>query len=207
MINKAKLGVLVSGRGSNLQSIIDNIEKGKLNAEIAVVISDVEDAYALKRARKHNIKTCFVNKDFKNRSGFFDKIAKNLEENNVEYVILAGFMRIIPLSLINAYKNKMLNIHPALLPSFPGLGVQKKALEYGVKYSGCTVHFVDKGCDTGPIVLQAVVPVLDNDTEETLSQRILKEEHKIYSEAINLVINGRVKIVGRRVGSNGKEII
>ena len=200
MINKAKLGVLVSGRGSNLQSIIDNIEKGKLNAEIAVVISDVEDAYALERARKHNIKTCFVNpKDFKNSSGFFDEIAKILEENNIKYMILAGFMRIIPLSLINAYKNRMLNIHPALLPSFPGLGVQKKALEYGVKYSGCTVHFVDEGCDTGPIVLQAVVPVYDNETEETLSQRILKEEHRIYPEAIDLIINGRVKIVGRKV--------
>ncbi len=200
MINKAKLGVLVSGRGSNLQSIIDNIEKGKLNAEIAIVISDVKDAYALERARKHNIGTCFVSpKDFKARSRFFDEIAKNLEDNNVEYVILAGFMRIIPLSLINAYKNKMLNIHPALLPSFPGLGVQKKALEYGVKYSGCTVHFVDKGCDTGPIVLQAVVPVLEDDTEETLSQRILKEEHRIYPEAIDLVINGKVKIVGRKV--------
>ena len=200
IMNKAKLGILVSGRGSNLQAIIDNIEEGKLNAKIAVVISDVENAYALERARKHNIKTCFVNpKDFKDRDGFFDEIAKTLKENSVEYVILAGFMRIIPSSLINAYKNKMLNIHPALLPSFPGLGVQKKALEYGVKYSGCTVHFVDEGCDTGPIILQAVVPVYDNDTEETLSQRILKEEHRIYPEAIDLVINGRVKIVGRRV--------
>ncbi|MFH1904471.1 MAG: phosphoribosylglycinamide formyltransferase [bacterium] len=200
MIKNAKLGVLVSGRGSNLQSIIDNIEKGKLNAEIAVVISDVGDAYALERVRKYNIKTCFVNpKDFKDRSGFFDEIAKTLEENNVEYVILAGFMRIIPLLLINEYRNKMLNIHPALLPSFPGLGVQKKALEYGVKYSGCTVHFVDEGCDTGTIILQAVVPVLDNDTEKTLSQRILKEEHRIYPEAIDRVINGKVKIVGRRV--------
>jgi len=200
MINKAKLGVLVSGRGSNLQSIIDNIEKGKLNAEIAVVISDVEDAYALERTGKHNIKTCFVNpKGFKGRDGFFDEIGKVLKQNSVEYVILAGFMRIIPLSLISIYKNKMLNIHPALLPSFPGLGVQKKALEYGVKYSGCTVHFVDEGCDTGPIILQAVVPVLEDDTEETLSQRILKEEHRIYPEAIDLVINGKVKIVGRRV--------
>jgi len=200
IMGKAKLGVLVSGRGSNLQSIIDNIEKGKLNAEIAVVISDVEDAYALERARKHNIRTCFVNsKDFKARGRFFDEIGKTLEKNSVEYVILAGFMRIIPLSLINAYKNKILNIHPALLPSFPGLGVQKKTLEYGVKYSGCTVHFVDEGCDTGPIVLQAVVPVLEDDTEETLSQRILKEEHKIYPEAIDMVINGKVKIVGRRV--------
>jgi len=200
MINKAKLGVLVSGRGSNLQSIIDNIEKGKLNAEIAVVISDVGDAYALERAKKHNIKTCFVNpKDFKNHGGFFNEIGKILKQNSVEYVILAGFMRIIPLSLINAYKNKMLNIHPALLPSFPGLDVQKKALEYGVKYSGCTVHFVDEGCDTGPIVLQAVVPVPEDDTEETLSQRILKEEHRIYPEAIDLVINDRVKIVERRV--------
>jgi len=200
MINKAKLGVLVSGRGSNLQSIIDNIEKGKLNAEIAVVISDVKNAYALERAKNHNIKTCFVNpKDFKNRDEFFDEIAKTLKENNVEHVILAGFMRIVPASLISIYKNRILNIHPALLPSFPGLGVQKKTLEYGVKYSGCTVHFVDEGCDTGPIVLQAVVPVLDNDAEETLSQRILKEEHRIYPKAIDLVINDKVKIMGRRV--------
>jgi len=200
MIDKAKLGILVSGRGSNLQSIIDNIEKGKLNAEIAIVISDVKDAYALERAGKHNIKTCFVNpKDFKDRDGFFDKIGKILKQSGVKYVILAGFMRIIPASLISVYKNKILNIHPALLPSFPGLNVQRKALEYGVKYSGCTVHFVDEGCDTGPIVLQAVVPVLEDDTEETLSQRILKEEHRIYSEAIDLVINCRVKIVGRRV--------
>ena len=200
MINKAKLGVLVSGRGSNLQSIIDNIEKEKLNAEIAVVISEVGDAYALERAGKYNIKTCFVNpKDFKNRGEFFDEIAKTLKENNVEHVILAGFMRIVPASLISIYKNRILNIHPALLPSFPGLGVQKKTLEYGVKYSGCTVHFVDEGCDTGPIVLQAVVPVLDNDAEETLSQRILKEEHRIYPKAIDLVINDKVKIMGRRV--------
>ena len=174
-MKKVRIGILVSGRGSNLQAIIDNIEKGMLSAEIAVVISDQADAYALSRARKFNIPGVHVSaKGYKSRRDEFDSLLlRELQNHDVELVCLAGFMRIITPKLIKAYPNRILNIHPALLPSFPGLHVQKAALEHGVKFSGCTVHFVDEGMDTGPIIIQAVVPVLDNDTEDSLSQRIL----------------------------------
>ncbi len=200
-MKKVKLGVLVSGRGSNLQAIIDNIEQGLLPAEIAVVISDQPDTYSLERARKHNIPAFHISaQGYKgNRDEYDALLVAELQKKNVELVCLAGFLRIITPTLIKAFPNRILNIHPALLPAFPGLHVQKAALHHGVKFSGCTVHFVDEGMDTGPIIIQAVVPVLDNDTEDSLSERILRQEHKIYSRAIHLYAEGRLKIDGRRV--------
>ncbi|MGC1453649.1 MAG: phosphoribosylglycinamide formyltransferase [Nitrospirota bacterium] len=200
-MHKVRIGVLVSGRGSNLQAIIDNIEKGLLPAEIAVVISDQPDAYSLERARKHNIPPIYISsKGYRGKRDEYDALLiKELQKSTVELVCLAGFMRIITPTLIKAFPNRILNIHPALLPAFPGLHVQKAALEHGVKFSGCTVHFVDEGMDTGPIIIQAVVPILDNDTEDSLSERILKQEHKIYSRAIQLYAEERLKIEGRRV--------
>lgn len=204
-MKKVKIGVLVSGRGSNLQAIIDNIEKGQLAAELAVVISDQADAYALDRARKHNIPAVHASaKGYKGKRNEYDALlVKELQKHGVELVCLAGFMRIITPTLIKAYPDRIMNIHPALLPSFPGLHVQKAAIEHGVKFSGCTVHFVDEGMDTGPIIIQAVVPVLDNDTEDSLSERILKQEHKIYSRAIQLFAEGRLTVKSRKVFVSG----
>jgi phosphoribosylglycinamide formyltransferase 1 len=204
-MRKIKVGALVSGRGSNLQAIIDNSENGSLTAELAVVISDQPDAYALERARKHNIPGVYVSaKDFKGKRNEYDAVlVKELQKYNAEVVVLAGFMRIITPTLLTAFPHRVLNIHPALLPSFPGLHVQKAALDHGARFSGCTVHFVDEGMDTGPIIIQAVVPILDNDTEDTLSARILKQEHKIYSRAIQLYADGRLRIEGRRVFVTG----
>lgn len=206
-MKKVKIGVLVSGRGSNLQAIIDNIGKGSLSAELAVVISDQADAFALERARAHGIPAVHVSaKGFKGRRDEYDALlAGELKKHGVELVCLAGFMRIITKTLVNAFPSRMMNIHPALLPSFPGLHVQKAAIEHGVRFSGCTVHFVDEGMDTGPIIIQAVVPVLDSDTEDTLSARILKQEHKIYSRAIQLFADGRLTVKGRRVLVAGPE--
>ena len=208
-MHKVKLGVLVSGRGSNLQAIIDNIEKGLLPAEIVIVISDQPDAYSLERARKHNIPAIHISeKEYRGKRDDYDAVlVTEFQKKNVELVCLAGFMRIITPTLIKAYPNRILNIHPALLPAFPGLHVQKAALDHGVKFSGCTVHFVDEGMDTGPIIIQAVVPILDNDTVDSLSERILKQEHKIYSRAINLYAEGRLKIDGRRVLVTGGKTI
>jgi len=204
-MKKVKLGVLVSGRGSNLQAIIDNIAKGTLSAEVAVVISDQADAYSLERAKKHAIPAVHVSsKVYKGKRDEYDALLVTaLQKHNVELVVLAGFMRIITPTLLKAFPNRVLNIHPALLPAFPGLHVQKAALEHGVKFSGCTVHFVDEGMDTGPIIIQAVVPILDGDTEDTLSARILKQEHVIYSRAIQLYAEGKLKIEGRRVIMTG----
>lgn len=207
-MKKVKLGILVSGRGSNLQAIINNIEEGKLSAEIAVVISDQADAFALERARKHNIPGVHISaKGYKSKREEYDALLlKELQKHDVELVCLAGFMRIITPTLIKSYPNRILNIHPALLPSFPGLHVQKAALEHGVKFSGCSVHFVDEGMDTGPIIIQAVVPILDNDTEDSLSQRILLQEHKIYSRAIQLYAEGRLSLDGKRVLVTGNRV-
>jgi phosphoribosylglycinamide formyltransferase-1 len=204
-MKKVKLGILVSGRGSNLQAIIDNIVQGKLSAEIVVVISDQADAYALERAKQHNIPGIHISaKGYQNRRDAYDALLLGeLQKHDVELVCLAGFMRIITPTLIKAYSNRIVNIHPALLPSFPGLHVQKAAIEHGVKFSGCTVHFVDEGMDTGPIIIQAVVPVLDNDTEDSLSERILKQEHKIYSRAIQLYAEGRLRLDNKRVLVSG----
>jgi len=195
-----KLGVLVSGRGSNLQAIIDAIERGEVEAKVEVVVSDKPGAFALERAKKHGIEANVVElKNFENKDDYEKAVLKILEKKNVDLVCLAGYMKIVGPVLLKEFKGKMMNIHPALLPSFPGLHVQKKSLDYGVKVSGCTVHFVDEGTDTGPIIIQAAVPVLEHDDEEQLSERILEQEHKIYAQAVQLFADNRLKIEGRRV--------
>ena len=204
-MKKVRIGILVSGRGSNLQAIIDNIEAGRLSAEIAVVISDQPDAFSLERARKRGIPAVHIGtKGYKERRENYDTLlVKELQKHDVELVCLAGFMRIITPVLLKAFPDRILNIHPALLPAFPGLHVQMAALKHGVKFSGCTVHFVDENMDTGPIIIQAVLPVLDNDTEDNLSARILEQEHKIYSRAIQLYAEGKLRREGRRVLTSG----
>ncbi|MBU4348971.1 phosphoribosylglycinamide formyltransferase [bacterium] len=197
MIN---IGVLASGRGTNLQAIIEAIEEGKIEGEIKVVISDNPDAYALKRAKQNNIETQYINfKKFKKREDYNKEIIKTLKEKKIDLVVLAGYMRILSPYFIKTYKNRIINIHPALLPSFSGLHAQRQAVKYGVKVSGCTVHFVDEGVDSGPIILQRAVEVKDDDTEESLAERILKEEHQIYPRAIQLFCQGRLIIKGRKV--------
>jgi len=198
------LGVLVSGSGSNLQAIIDNIEAGRLDAQIKIVISNVPGVYALERARKHGIPAMVIShKEYKKREDFDQKVVELLKAHEVELVILAGFMRIVTPVLLRAYPMRVMNIHPALLPSFPGTHVWQTEVDYGVKFAGCTVHFVNEGADTGPIIIQAVVPVYDDDTADTLNARILKQEHKIFSQAIQLYAEGRLKIQGRRVLAEG----
>jgi phosphoribosylglycinamide formyltransferase 1 len=194
-----RLGILLSGRGSNFEAIADRIATGNLHAEIAVVISNVESAPGLERARARGLKTVFIPSKNRVREEFDLEVLAVLRKHDVSLVVLAGFMRIFSKVMLDAFPHSILNIHPALLPCFPGTGVQQKALDHGVKFSGCTVHFVDDVLDGGPIILQAVVPVHDDDTSETLGARILKEEHRIYSEAIDLVLSGRCEIHGRRV--------
>jgi len=199
-MTKLALGVLVSGSGTNLQSIIDEIEGGRLPAEIRVVISNNPEAYALKRAENHGLPTVVLDHhDFPKREDFDRKLVKVLEGYSVELVVLAGFMRVLTPVFLRAFPGRVMNIHPALLPAFPGTHGQKQAWEYGVKFTGCTVHFVDEGVDTGPIIIQAVVPVYDDDTVETLSARILKKEHQIYPRAIALYAEGKLEIRGRKV--------
>ncbi len=199
-MEKLQLGILVSGSGSNLQAIIDNIESGKLDAVIRVVISNVPGIMALDRAKKHDIPAVVIDDTtFGTREEFDRKTIDILQNHSVNLVIMAGFMKILTPVFLKAFSGKIMNIHPALLPSFPGLHVQRKAFDYGVKFAGCTVHFADEGVDTGPIIIQAVVPVCDDDTADTLQQRILKEEHRIYSQAIQFVAEGRLKIEGRKV--------
>lgn len=200
MADLLKLGVLISGNGSNLQSIIDNIENGSLKAVIKIIISNNPDAYGITRAKNHGIPFVVLkNGDFKNKEEFDARLISTLKDNGVDLVVLAGFMRIISKTLLQAFPGRVMNIHPALLPSFPGLHGQRQAVDYGVKFSGCTVHFVDDGVDTGPIIIQSAVPVLDDDTEETLAARILKEEHKIYPRAIQLFADGKLDVHGRKV--------
>ncbi len=195
-----RIGVLASGRGSNFQSIIDEIESDRLKAEIVLLITDNPSAFAIERARKHGVEYLVVQpKEYPSKDDYFVRIADALKKKNVELVVLAGFMKIVGKPLIDAFPNRIMNIHPALLPSFPGLHGQKQAIDYGAKISGCTVHFVDEGMDTGPIIIQAAVPVFQNDTEETLSERILKYEHRIYPEAIRLFSEGKIKVEGRKV--------
>jgi phosphoribosylglycinamide formyltransferase 1 len=198
-----RLGILLSGRGSNFDAIAQHIDGGKLDAEIAVVISNVENAPGLQKARQRGLATFFVGSKGLSREEFDRRVADVLQEKQVDLVCLAGFMRLLSSYFIEAFRHRIVNIHPSLLPAFPGLGAQRQALDYGVKYSGCTVHFVDEGLDSGPIILQAPVPVLDSDTEETLSARILKEEHRLYSLAIRLIIDGKICIEGRRVVMQG----
>ncbi len=203
MSKKIRLGVLISGRGSNLQSIIDTSKKGEIDAEIAIVISDKKDAYGLVRAKENDIPALFLSpKDYKKREDFDEKVVEELNKHKVDLVLLAGFMRIVTSALIEPFRNRIMNIHPSLLPSFPGLDAQKQALEHGVRFSGCTVHFVEEGMDEGPIIIQAVVPVMDNDTVDSLSERILKYEHKIYPIAVQLFADGRLKVEGRMVRVN-----
>ena len=199
-MNNRKAGVLVSGRGSNLQAVLDRIADGYLPLEIGVVISDKADAYALERAANVGIKTVVVaRKECASKEEFEDRIHAALVEAGCELVVLAGFMRILSGNFVSKWHNKIINIHPALLPSFPGLDGQGQALEYGVKFTGCTVHFVDEGTDTGPIILQKVVPVLDDDTHDTLAARILEQEHKTMPEALKLWAEGKLVIEGRKV--------
>ncbi len=202
------MGVLISGSGTNLQAIIDAIEEKKLDALIQVVISNKKDALGLVRARKHNVPTEVVDhRQFAARESYDQALIDILQSRQVELVILAGFMRLLSPLFVKAFPNRVMNIHPALLPAFPGLHVQRKALEHGVRFSGCTVHFVNEECDQGPIIIQAAVPVFPGDTEESLSARILREEHRIYPRAIQLYGEGRLHIDGRtvRVDGLGKE--
>lgn len=199
-VPRAKIAILASGRGSNLQAIIDAMESGRLNARISFVLSDVENSMALQRACRHGLEAIHLDPGrYSQRENFERALLELLEEKQVELVCLAGFMRILTPFFLRQFKGKVMNIHPSLLPAFPGLQTQRKALEYGVQFSGCTVHFVDEGVDTGPIIVQAVVPVLVKDTEESLSARILAMEHQIYPQAIQWYAEGRLSLEGRRV--------
>ena len=194
------LGVMASGGGTNFQAIIDSIESGFLNARIVVLITDNPNSYAIQRAKNHSIEQLVLSpRDFSDKDAYYSHMAGELRKRDVELVILAGFMRVVGKALLDQYKDKIMNIHPALLPSFPGLHGQKQAADYGVKISGCTVHFVDEGMDTGPIIIQAAVPAYHDDTEDSLGSRILAQEHKIFPYAIRLYSEGRISIDGRRV--------
>lgn len=200
MTDVLKIGVLISGSGTNLQSILDACERSELGARIVCVVSNKADAFGLERARRAGIPALHLDhRAYTGREAYDEALVATLREFGVELVVLAGFMRIITHVLLEAFPMSVMNIHPALLPSFPGLHAQRQALEYGAKVAGCTVHFVDCGTDTGPIIIQAAVPVLEGDTEETLSARIQKEEHRIYPEAIRLFGEGRLKVEGRTV--------
>lgn len=197
---KLGIGVLVSGSGSNLQSIIDKAEEGKLDAAIRVVVSNNAGAYALERARKHGIPAVVLDhREYPDRLAFDEAMIAVLKEHDVELVVMAGFMRVLTAPFLQAFPMRVMNIHPALVPSFQGLHGQERAFDYGVKFSGCTVHFADEGVDTGPVIIQAVVPVFDDDTADVLAERILREEHRIYPQAIQYYAEGKLEIVGRKV--------
>ncbi len=199
-MKKKRIAILLSGRGSNFEAIYRAIKEGEINAEIGVVISNKEDARGLLRAREFGLEAIFLNpKEFSSREEYDLKLAEEIEKRDVDLICLAGWMRILTPPFVQKFRNRIMNIHPALLPSFPGLEAQKQALEYGVRFSGCTVHFVNEEVDAGPIILQAVVPVFQSDTVETLSERILKEEHRIYPQAVKLFVEGKLRIEGRRV--------
>ncbi|MGH7794041.1 MAG: phosphoribosylglycinamide formyltransferase [Candidatus Binatia bacterium] len=200
MARQVSIGVLISGSGTNLQAIIDAIEAGRLDAKIEVVLSNKADAYGLVRARNHGVPVEVLNhRSFCSREDYDQAVLAVLQARGVELVVLAGFMRLLSPVFVKAYSNRIMNIHPALLPSFPGLHVQQKAVDHGVRFSGCTVHFVNQECDEGPIIIQAVVPVFADDSGETLAARILEQEHRIYPRAIQLYAEGRLKVVGRKV--------
>ena len=191
---------MASGSGTNLQAILESCASGRIDAEVKIVISDVPGAKALERAKKFNVPAAIHDrKIYSSKKEYESAIVKDLKAHEVDLICLAGYMRIVGKDFLAAFPNRVINIHPALLPSFPGLEAQKQALEYGVKMSGCTVHFIDEMTDHGPIILQAAVPVLKNDTVESLQQRILKEEHRIYSEAIQLYAEGKLRVEGRKV--------
>ena len=204
MAEKLPIAVLISGGGTNLQAIIDAITANRLDAKIELVLSNRADAFGLVRAKNHNIATEILDhKAFPSREAYDQAVVDLLRVRGVQLVALAGFMRLLSPVLVSAFSNRIMNIHPALLPSFPGLHVQKKALEHGVRFSGCTVHFVNEECDEGPIIIQAVVPVFPDDTEEQLAERILQQEHRIYPRAIQLYAEGRLHVVGRKVMVDG----
>ncbi len=194
-----RIAVLLSGRGSNFEAIADNVAAGRINAEIALVVSNRAGAPGLESARRRGLPNALIPSKGLEREAYDRQVVAALKEKQVDLVCLAGFMRLLSPYFIREFPNRILNIHPALLPAFPGLEAQQQALEHGVKVTGCTVHIVDEALDHGPIILQTCVPVLDSDTVETLSARILREEHRIYSEAINLVLNDCIRIEGRRV--------
>jgi phosphoribosylglycinamide formyltransferase-1 len=204
MARQVPIGVLVSGSGTNLQAIIAAIEAKRLDAKIEVVLSNKADAQGLVRAQDRGIPTAVLDhKQFPSREAYDQAVVDILRARGVELVVLAGFMRLLSPVFVKAYSNRIMNIHPALLPSFPGLHVQKKALEHGVRFSGCTVHFVNEECDEGPIIIQAVVPVFPDDSEGSLAARILNQEHRIYPRAIQLYAEGRLRVEGRRVLVDG----
>ncbi len=195
-----RIGVLLSGRGSNFEALAESVAAGRIpDAEIAIVISNREGAPGIDRARARGIAVRVIPSKGLERETYDRQVADVLDEYKVDLVCLAGYMRLLSPYFVAKFLNRILNIHPSLLPSFPGLESQRQALEYGVKFAGCTVHFVDENLDAGPIIIQAVVPVRDDDTEASLSERILKEEHRIYSEAVRIVLEGEYKIAGRRV--------
>ena len=196
---KKRIGVLLSGRGSNFEALAQSAAAGRIPAEIAIVVSNREGAPGIQRAQARGIRTHVIPSKGLEREAYDRQVAAVLNEAKVDLICLAGYMRLLSPFFVAAFPNRILNIHPSLLPSFPGLESQRQALEYGVKFAGCTVHFVDENLDAGPIVLQAAVPVMDGDTEATLSDKILKEEHRIYSEAVRIVLEGKFKIEGRRV--------
>jgi phosphoribosylglycinamide formyltransferase 1 len=197
---RGRIAVLLSGRGSNFRAIHDALAAGRINADIALVFSNVDGAPGLVTARERGLETLYLNsKLYPNREEYDQEIIKEIRKRNVDLVCLAGYMRILTPLFCREFKNHAMNIHPALLPSFPGLRVQKKAIDWGVKFSGATVHFVAEDVDMGPIILQTVVPVLQDDTEDTLADRILAEEHKIYPESVRLFFEGRLEVRGRRV--------
>ena len=195
----SRLGILLSGRGSNFEAIADSIEAGRLDAEIAIVVSNSPRAKGLERARQRGLRAVCIPSKAMEREAYDRLVVAELREAQVDLVCLAGFMRLLSAHFVEEFPQRILNIHPSLLPSFPGLEAQAQALEHGVKYTGCTVHFVDERLDAGPILIQKAVPVLDSDTEESLAARILEQEHVAYTEAIRLVLSGDYRIDGRRV--------
>lgn len=195
-----RIGVLLSGRGSNFEALADSVAAGRIpNAEIAIVISNKPDAPGLERAKARGIAARAISSKGLQREEYDRQVVAILQDYKVDLICLAGYMRLLSPYFVAAFPEKILNIHPSLLPSFPGLESQKQALEYGVKFAGCTVHFVDENLDAGPIILQATVPVHDEDDEHTLSERILREEHRVYSEAVRIILEGKYEIAGRRV--------
>ncbi|MGE5544842.1 MAG: phosphoribosylglycinamide formyltransferase [Bacillota bacterium] len=207
-VSRLKLAVLASGRGSNFEALQTEIDDQGLPAVIRVVISDKEEAPVLEKARLRGIPACYINPgQFADRQLYEEELVRVCEDYEVDLVVLAGYMRILGETFIQSYRWRIINIHPALLPSFPGLNAQRQALEYGVRFSGCTVHFVDPGVDTGPIILQAVVPVNPGDDEDSLSQRILKEEHRLLPQAVRLIAAGRLELNGRRVTILPEEVV
>ena len=203
LLKPYRLAVLVSGNGSNLQAIINSIERKELDAHLSIVISNTKNAPAMVRAEKHGIETIFIDPDnYSNRKSYDQALIDKLKVASIDLICLAGYMRILGEEFILNFSRKIINIHPSLLPAFPGLNAQKQAIEYGVKFSGCTVHFVDAGVDSGPIILQTAVPVYDNDCEESLSKRILRQEHYLYPKAIAMIIENKFNLNGRTVTSN-----